>query len=193
MADNIDKLLESYKEKTGQDYYDNIKNNMINYNILVKRVNRRWNLFQDIKWKETQFIAYYEVNTTKSYKETNIIRSMEDYKYIPRRSKKSSELRLDYREEPIGFKTIGEESFHKYLRPRTGDSIWIDNKEYVIKEVYDKDIIVKGIDIYENYGKEEAEALLNEVKGYENICRKNDKCGIIKIINKIYYLIKNKL
>lgn len=190
MTNNINNLLESYKEKTGIDYYDNIKNNMINYNILVKKINRRWNVFQVIKWKETQFIAYYEVNTTKYYEETNIIRSIDEYKYISKKSKKSSELKIDYREEPLGFKTIGEQSFHKYLRPRSGDSIWIDNKEYIIKEIHDEDIIVNGIDIYENYGKEEAESLLNDIVNYEIQCKKRDVSGLIKLFIKIRDFIK---
>lgn len=193
MTNNINNLLESYKERTGNDYYDNIKNNMINYNILVKKINRRWNVFQVIKWKETQFIAYYEVNTTKYYEETNIIRSIDEYKYISKKSKKSSELKLDYREESLGFKTIGEQSFHKYLRPRSGDSVWIDNKEYIIKEIHDEDIIVNGIDVCENYGKEEAESLLKDIINYENQCKKRDKPRLIKFIIKIINFIKNNL
>lgn len=191
MTNNINNLLESYKEKTGNDYYDNIKNNMINYNILVKKINRRWNVFQVIKWKETQFIAYYEVNTTKYYEETNIIRSIDEYNYISKKSKKSSELKIDYREESLGFRTIGEQSFHKYLRPRSGDSIWIDNKEYIIKEIHDEDIIVNGIDVYENYGKEEAESLLKDIINYEIQCKKRDKPRLIKSIIKLINFIKN--
>lgn len=193
MTNNINNLLESYKERTGNDYYDNIKNNMINYNILVKKINRRWNVFQVIKWKETQFIAYYEVNTTKYYEETNIIRSIDEYKYISKKSKKSSELKLDYREESLGFKTIGEQSFHKYLRPRSGDSVWIDNKEYIIKEIHDEDIIVNGIDVYENYGKEEAKSLLKDIINYENQYKKRDKPRLIKFIIKIINFIKNNI
>lgn len=176
---------------SGLEYYmkgyldDSPEKDDLIYNVLVKRIKKRWCVTQTIEWTERHLIAYYEVTLSENHCENHIINDIFDYQYIPRRSSKASIVGLGNTEEVIGFECIGQKVYHKYLEPKPRDTIWIDDKQYKILEVHDGDIIIDGLEQYVEVGKAEAEHLLSEVEEYEKECKKNDKSFLYKLFKKL--------